>query len=49
LVRGGVVEKSSKGWGIGIARNEMIRQPEWMHPHSEELNMLVSHQDQITK
>ncbi len=49
LARGGLVEKSRKGWGIGIARNEMIRQLQWMRQSSGELNMLVSHKDQITK
>ncbi len=48
LALGGAVEKSTKGWGIGIACNEMLEQPRWMRQYSAEFKMLVSHQDQVT-
>jgi len=45
------VEKSEKGWGIGMAVNRIIATPDWM-PNKEleqksSLNILVSHQDQV--
>lgn len=49
LARGGKVEKSDNGWGIGIARNQIISRPEWMSDGPAEINILVSHQDQITE
>jgi len=48
LALGGKVEKSGNGWGIGIARNRIISRPEWMSDGPAEINILVSHQDQIT-
>ena len=49
MARGGKVEKSNKGWGIGIANNRIIAHPEWMKAEPAEINILVSHQDQIIK
>ena len=49
LARGGKVEKSDNGWGIGIAGNRIISRPEWMSDGPAEINILVSHQDQITE
>ena len=43
------VEKSDKGWGIGMASNQMISHPAWMQEKPKELNILVSHQDQIVE
>lgn len=48
LARGGSVEKSGKGWGIGIASNRILIQPEWMGKEQPELNLIVSHQDQVS-
>jgi len=45
----GKVEKSPKGWGIGIARNQITDHPKWMHGEFSEINILVSHQDQISQ
>lgn len=41
------VEKSEKGWGIGIATNRIICTPQWMGEKKKHLNIIVSHQDQI--
>ena len=45
------VEKSKKGWGIGVAVNRIITRPNWMtgtlNENKSELNILVSHQDQV--
>lgn len=49
LARGGKVEKSGEGWGIGMANNRIISHPEWMDDESVRINILVSHQDQITE
>ena len=49
VARNGKVEKSDKGWGIGIARNRVISHPEWMKEETPEINILVSHRDQITE
>lgn len=49
MARGGKVEKSENGWGIGIAPNRVIASPQWMNTKSSEINILVSHQDQIVE
>jgi len=49
LALGGRVEKSTKGWGIGLAHNRITTHPEWMRPASDRLDLIVSHQDQITE
>lgn len=49
LALGGKVEKSSKGWGLGISINQLHQRPSWMPGDKHELNLLVSHQDQVTQ
>ena len=49
MARHGQVEKSPKGWGVGVSRNRIIAYPAWMKAPKEELNIIVSHQDQITR
>ena len=49
LACGGKVEKSDNGWGVGIAGNRIISRPKWMSDGPAEINILVSHQDQITE
>jgi len=49
LARGGKVEKSGKGWGLGMSRNRIISYPEWIDNKPRRINILVSHQDQITE
>jgi len=47
LALGAEVYKSDKGWGVGIAQNKVQQFPIWMSKTKEELNILVSHQDQV--
>ena len=49
MARQGQVEKSLKGWGVGVAKNRVIAHPGWMQQPAEELNIIVNHQDQITR
>ncbi len=49
MARHGRVEKSSKGWGVGVATTRIIAHPAWMRTPGDELNIIVSHQDQITQ
>ncbi len=46
---GGKIEKSCKGWGVGVSSNQIISQQPWMHPPLETLRIIVSHQDQVTR
>ena len=46
---GGKVEKSNKGWGIGIATNQIVATPDWMQPATSVLKILASHQDQVVE
>ncbi|SHJ91455.1 GMP synthase-Glutamine amidotransferase [Rubritalea squalenifaciens DSM 18772] len=46
---GGAVELSTKGWGVGVSFNNVIARKEWMSPVSDQLDIIVSHQDQITR
>ena len=47
--RGGRVERSAKGWGVGVATNRVVGVSSWMQPAVDELHLLVSHQDQVTE
>ena len=44
---GGQVEKSSKGWGVGVHTWKLGARPDWMNHSDEHFSMLVSHQDQV--
>jgi GMP synthase-like glutamine amidotransferase len=44
---GGRVEKSDRGWGVGLHRYERQREEPWMSPAAETLAIPVSHQDQV--
>lgn len=46
---GGKTEKSNKGWGVGVSVNQIIKQEPWMQPPLENLNIIVSHQDQVNR
>lgn len=41
------IQKSPKGWGVGIARNRILTFPEWMKKSKPQLNLIVSHKDQV--
>ncbi|QLC74642.1 amidotransferase [Pseudomonas sp. LPB0260] len=49
LLLGGKAERAEQGWGVGIHRYRLAHQPAWMTPVLEELTLLISHQDQVTK
>lgn len=44
---GGRVEKSDKGWGVGLHAYEVVGDEPWMHPRATRLAIPVSHQDQV--
>ncbi len=44
---GGVVEKSPKGWGVGISNIRVQRKQRWMELDQDEISLVVSHQDQV--
>lgn len=48
---GGVVEKSKRGWGIGVRRYTLNQDSkgEWLNPALSEFNVPVCHQDQVTR
>lgn len=46
-VLGGRVCLSDKGWGVGIAENQIILAADWMQPACRTFNTLVSHRDQV--
>jgi len=45
---GGRVEKSGKGWGVGIHEYEISGAGDWMAPAQSRARCAVSHQDQVT-
>jgi GMP synthase-like glutamine amidotransferase len=49
LARGGSVAESDKGWGIGIASNNILIQTDWMDNDQHELKLIVSHKEQINQ
>ena len=46
---GGRVEKSSRGWGIGVSNSHIIKRQSWMEPFQPEMGLVVSHQDQVVE
>lgn len=46
---GGKVIKSPKGWGIGMAKNQITHHKPWMNPPQDNLHLLVSHQEQVVE
>lgn len=45
---GGRVERSAKGWGLGIKPVRFAPEP-WMQPPAAELNLIHIHQDQVVR
>ena len=41
------VKQSKKGWGVGVAVNRITSTPDWMAETKAELNIIVSHKDQV--
>jgi len=44
---GGVVQKSPKGWGVGLAQSEVYQTEPWMMPTVKSFKLLAIHQDQV--
>lgn len=49
LILGGDTERAEQGWGIGVHRYQITSKPSWMEPVGETLDMLIYHQDQVTR
>ena len=46
----GQTHKSDKGWGVGVSKNRILQQQNWMQPPLErELRIVVSHMDQVSQ
>lgn len=48
LMLGGKVDRSGNGWGIGVHTYRTESKKSWMTPFTNEVKMLVSHQDQVS-
>jgi GMP synthase-like glutamine amidotransferase len=46
---GGDVQRSDKGWGVGLISSEVRQSPAWLLPELQAFNLLVNHQDQVTR
>jgi GMP synthase-like glutamine amidotransferase len=46
---GGRVEKSHRGWGIGLLHYDVHEHAPWMDPDVERFGIPVSHQDQVVE
>lgn len=46
---GGRVEKSDKGWGVGLHRYDVVSDEPWMDPRAATVAIPVSHQDQVVE
>lgn len=44
---GGRVEKSERGWGVGLHRYQVLETDDWMSPSAATVAIPVSHQDQV--
>ena len=49
LALGGNTERAEQGWGVGLHHYRIDSQPQWMEPPLEQLQLLISHQDQVTR
>ncbi len=49
LALGGQVERSSKGWGVGLMPVEMTARPPWMGGPDGTVMLHAMHQDQVTE
>ena len=48
-VMGGKVEKSDKGWGVGVHSYKKLEKVQWNQSLGESIMGYASHQDQVTK
>lgn len=46
---GGRVEKSDRGWGVGLHRYDVVSPEPWMSPAAATVALPVSHQDQVVE
>lgn len=46
---GGRVEKSERGWGVGLHRYDVVAAEPWMTPAAASIAIPVSHQDQVVE
>jgi GMP synthase-like glutamine amidotransferase len=46
---GGRVEKSERGWGVGLHRYDVVSREPWMEPWAASVALPVSHQDQVVE
>lgn len=46
---GGLVEKSDRGWGVGLHAYDVISEEPWMQPPAATIAIPVSHQDQVVR
>ncbi|ARU88161.1 amidotransferase [Pseudomonas sp. M30-35] len=49
LLLGGEAKRADQGWGVGIHRYVLAKKAQWMTPALDDLTLLISHQDQVTK
>jgi len=46
---GGEVERSPRGWGVGVAQSSCLLEQDWMQPKQDHIALVVCHQDQVCK
>ena len=46
---GGIVERSPYGWGVGVSNYEVVAHQPWMTPGQQNLALIGSHQDHVTR
>ncbi len=46
---GGRVEKSDRGWGVGLHRYDVVSAEPWMQPPAASIAIPASHQDQVVE
>ena len=44
---GGKVEKSDKGWGVGIRKVDVVETTNWMTKDTDTMDLIYVHQDQV--
>jgi len=42
-VLGGKIEKSHKGWGLGISDNDVVTHADYMQPKAQKVDIMVFH------